>query len=139
MSRLGWCWLTQVSNGLRPHICLNNLQHTGHAPTKKDCESVSGTVMPDSLRPHGLQPARLHRPWNSPGKNTGMGCHSLLQGIVPTQGLNCISSVFCIGRQILCHWCHLGSPYGLLMSCLIRGNSSAFLPVHCVLTPRIQL
>ena len=27
-------------------------------------------------------------PWNSPGKNTGLGCHSLLQGIFPTQGLN---------------------------------------------------
>ena len=27
-------------------------------------------------------------PWNSPGKNTGVGCHSLLQGIFPTQGLN---------------------------------------------------
>ena len=34
------------------------------------------------LRPHGLYPARLLCPWNSPGKNTGVGCHSLLQGIV---------------------------------------------------------
>ena len=40
MLRLGWYWLTQISNALRPHICLNNLQCTGHAPTKKDCESV---------------------------------------------------------------------------------------------------
>ena len=29
--------------------------------------------------PHGLQPARLPRPWDSPGKNTGVGCHFLLQ------------------------------------------------------------
>ena len=28
-----------------------------------------------TLRPHGLYPARLHCPWNSPGKNTGVGCH----------------------------------------------------------------
>ena len=48
--------------------------------------SVSGLVMSSSLRPHGLQPARLLRPWNSPGKNTGVGCHSLLQGIFLTQG-----------------------------------------------------
>ena len=44
--------------------------------------------MSDSLQPHGLQPARLLCPWDSPGKNTGVGCHALLQGIVPTQGSN---------------------------------------------------
>ena len=33
-------------------------------------------------------PTRLLSPWNSPGKNTGMGCHCLLQRIFPTQGLN---------------------------------------------------
>ena len=32
--------------------------------------------------------ARLLRPWDSPGKNTGVGCHALLQGIFPTQGSN---------------------------------------------------
>ena len=36
--------------------------------------------MSDSLQTHGLQPARLLCPWNSPGKNTGVGCYSLLQG-----------------------------------------------------------
>ena len=39
------------------------------------------------LRLHGLYPARLLCPWNLPGKNTGVGCHALLQGIFPTQGL----------------------------------------------------
>ena len=37
--------------------------------------------MSDSVRPHGLQPTRLLCPWNSPGKNTGVGCHFLLQKI----------------------------------------------------------
>ena len=46
-------------------------------------------VMSDSLQPHGLQPTRLLCPWDSPGKNTGLGCHSLLQGIFLTRGLNC--------------------------------------------------
>ena len=32
-----------------------------------------------TLRPHGLQPTRLLRPWDSPGKNAGVGCHFLLQ------------------------------------------------------------
>ena len=35
--------------------------------------------MSNSVRPHGLQPTRLPRPWDSPGKNTGVGCHFLLQ------------------------------------------------------------
>ena len=37
------------------------------------------SVMSDSLRPHRQQPTRLPRPWDSPGKNTGVGCHFLLQ------------------------------------------------------------
>ena len=36
---------------------------------------------------HGLLPSRLLCPWDSPGENTGVGCHAL-QGIFPTQGLN---------------------------------------------------
>ena len=35
--------------------------------------------MSDSVRPHRKQPTRLPRPWDSPGKNTGVGCHFLLQ------------------------------------------------------------
>ena len=36
--------------------------------------------MSDSERPHGRQPTRLPRPWDSPGKNTGVGYHCLLRG-----------------------------------------------------------
>ena len=35
----------------------------------------SRSVMSDSSRPHGLQPTRLLRPWDFPGKSTGVGCH----------------------------------------------------------------
>ena len=35
--------------------------------------------MSDSVRPHREQPTRLPHPWDSPGKNTGVGCHFLLQ------------------------------------------------------------
>ena len=35
--------------------------------------------MSDSVRPHRQQPTKLRRPWDSPGKNTGVGCHFLLQ------------------------------------------------------------
>ena len=41
-----------------------------------------------TLQPHRLLPARLLCPWDFPGKNTGVGCHSLLQEIFLTKGLN---------------------------------------------------
>ena len=49
------------------------------------------TLVSDSLLPrgrHGLKPLRLLCPWDSPGKNSGVGCHFLLQGIFLTQELN---------------------------------------------------
>ena len=50
--------------------------------------SVSHSVISDSLGTMGCRPARLLCPRHTSGKNTGVGCHSLLQGIFPTQGLN---------------------------------------------------
>ena len=41
-----------------------------------------------TLPPYRLYPPRLLCPWDSPGKNTGVGCHALLQGICPTQESN---------------------------------------------------
>ena len=43
---------------------------------------------PTLCDPMDCSPTRLLCPWDSPGKNTGVGCHALLQGIFPTQGLN---------------------------------------------------
>jgi len=67
----------------------------------------SHSVVSDSLRPHGLYPTGLLRPWDFPGKNTWVGCHFLLQGIFLTQGAN-------LGlphrRQTLYHLSHRGSP-----------------------------
>ena len=42
----------------------------------------SHSVMSDSSKPHGLQPTRLLRPWDFPGKSTGVGCHCLLQNLL---------------------------------------------------------
>ena len=55
------------------------------------CVCVSHSVMSNCLQPHELdksEPARLLYPWDSPDKNRGAGCHSLLQRIFLTQGLN---------------------------------------------------
>ena len=65
------------------------------------------SVVSDSLQLHGLWPSRLLCPWDSPGKNTGVGCYSLLQGIFPTQGLN---PGLLHRRQILYCLSHWGSP-----------------------------
>ena len=62
------------------------------------------SVVSDSLRPHGLQPVRLLSPWDSPGKNTGVGCCTLFQEIFPTQGSNPRLVWFLHCRWILCHW-----------------------------------
>ena len=42
------------------------------------CCAKSLQFVSDSVRPHRWQPTRLPRPWDSPGKNTGVGCHFLL-------------------------------------------------------------
>ena len=70
-------------------------------------ESISHSTVPNSLQPNGLEPTRLLCPWNSPGKNTGVGCPVLLQGIFLTQGLN-PGLLHC--GQILYHLSHQGSP-----------------------------
>ena len=46
------------------------------------------SVLSASVRPCGLQPAGILCPWDSPGKDPGVGCHALLQGIFLTQGSN---------------------------------------------------
>ena len=69
--------------------------------------SVSCAVMSNSLGPHGLQSSRLLCPRDSPGKNTGMGCHFLLQEILLTHG-STLRLLQC--RQILYHLSHQGSP-----------------------------
>ena len=58
--------------------------------TRVSCvgECSSHLVVSDSLRHHGMQPARLLCPWDFPGKNIGVGCHFLLQGIFSTHGSN---------------------------------------------------
>ena len=60
--------------------------------------------MSNSLWPCGLQLARFLCPWDFPGKNTGLCCHFLLQGIFPIHGLNlgllhCWQMLYQVNRQ----------------------------------------
>ena len=67
------------------------------------CLCSVASVVFNFLGSHGPGSTRLLSPWHSPGKNTGVGCHALLQGIFPTRGLNL--SLLCLlhCRQILYH------------------------------------
>ena len=78
------------------------------------CVCVCVLSLSNFLWPHGLQPTSLLCSWDFPGKNTGVGCHFLLQRIFPVQG----SNLFLL---YLLHWqvdslplSHLGSPYKLI-------------------------
>ena len=75
---------------------------------------LSHSVLSDILWPHAPYPARLLCPWDFPSKNTGVGCHFLLQGIFLTQRSN-------LHLPLLLHWqadsvvtlSHRGSPVSL--------------------------
>ena len=68
-------------------------------PAGDGCVCVSHSVMPDSLRSHGLQSTRFLCPWDFLVKDTGVGCHFLLEGIFPTQGSNP-----CLLCLLHCRW-----------------------------------
>ena len=75
-----------VARKLRPNFLLIPMLWTELCPPQKKNYMLKpnpGSVMSDSLWPHGL-----YSPWNSPGQNIGMGSLSLLQGIFPTRGSN---------------------------------------------------
>ena len=69
------------------------------------CQVTSIIPARGSLQPSGLQLIRLLCPWDSPGKNTGVSCHALLQGIFPTR-ISC-GSCFAGDSSLLRHG---GSP-----------------------------
>ena len=78
------------------------------------CAVLSSSVMSDSLQPCSLPGSSVHG--DSPGKNTGVGCHALLQGIFPTQGSN-PGLPHC--RQVLYHLSHQGSHQE---DCYVKGT-----------------
>ena len=92
------------------------------------CCCVSCSVMSQSLRPYGLQSARLLCPWNSSGKNTGVGNHSLLQVFFQIQGLT-QGLLHC--RQILYCLSHQGSPIDLLY-CILKKKRKRLLDYQII-------
>ena len=81
--------------------------------TSQEAETQAHVLLENFIH-HLVAPRRLLRPWDSPGKHTGMGCHFLLQGIFLTQGANPhISAISCISRQVLYHQCHREAVHGV--------------------------
>ena len=77
-----------------------------------------------TLRLHGLQPTRLLCPWDALGKDTGVGCRGLLQGILPTQAMNpsLLHLLHC--RQVL-----YNSPWGNNIDSLFAPHSNVSLNI----------
>ena len=93
-----------------------------HSCTRLICMHIhvtSSSVVSNSLQCYGLWPARVHSPWDFPGKNTGVGCHFLLQGIfLPSPGIEPRSSTLQVDSLLSeplgnpsplygCTWMHL--------------------------------
>ena len=104
------------------------------------CFSPSGmcvpscSVMSDSVQLHRLQPTRLLCPWSFSGKNIGVGCYFIFQGIFLTQELN----------LRLLHWqadslplCYLGRDYHLRQRA--KTVSWTFSPTNCLYTKTSQV
>ena len=95
--------------------------------------NVNHSVKSGSLWPYGLD-LQGSCPWNSPGKNAGVGCYSLLQGIYLTQRFN---TSLLHWRQILYHLSHQESPGALKRTNLSWGKvwepeMDMCLPVTCL-------
>ena len=91
------------------------------------CQVTS--VVSDSVRPFKQQPTRLRRPWDSPGKNTEVGCHFLLQCMkVKSESRSVVSdSSQPHGLQptrLLRPWDIPGKSTGVGCHCLLRTNSA---------------
>ena len=83
----------------------SHVEFEGPMESIERCACMRAQSCP-TLQPCGLCPASLLSPWNSTGKNTGVGCHFLLQGIFPIQGLKLRWQADSLPL------CHMGSPDG---------------------------
>ena len=104
-SVLAWRIPGTEEPGRRPSMGSHRVGHDW-----SNLAAAAAAAVSNPLRPHGL--CNL---WNSPGQNTGVDCHFLLQGIFPTQGSN-PGLLHC--RQILYQLSHKGSPLPLSNSSL---------------------
>ena len=87
------------------------------------CEVAS--VVWDSVRPHRRQPTRLPRPWDSSGKNAGVGCHFLLQcmKVKSLSRVQLLATPWTAAYQAPLSMGFSGKSTGVGCHCLLRGLS----------------
>ena len=85
------------------------------------------SVVSDSLWPHGLWPARLLCLWNFPGKNSGVGCHFIPQGILLTQRSNpCLLRLLHCRKSLYhCAICEPSIEHAPLHKCVLMTGNTA--------------
>ena len=89
------------------------------------------------LWPHRQQPTRLHRPWDSPGKNTGVGCHFLLQCIKVKSESKVAQSCQTL-LDPMDHSLPGSSIHGILHARVLEGGATAFSFCCCHIMIRIS-
>ena len=125
MTELNWTFFPSSFSHYHVILLLPLYANTSHLAQASLLLLVKSCLVLSS----SLQPQGLFSPWNSPGQNTGMGSHSLLQGTFPTQGLNPGLPHY---RQILYQLSHEGSPHftykwAVMEDQGLRHSSSSFL------------
>ena len=85
--------------------------------------------MSDSVRPHRWQPIRLLRPWDSPGKNTGAGCHFLLQCMKVKSGSEVAQSCLTPSDPMDCSLPD-SSTHGIFQARVLEWGATAFSDIY---------
>ena len=96
---------------------------------------MSRSFRSDSLQPCRLQPARLLCPRNFTGKNTGVGCHSLLRASSWPRDWTCVSYVSSTGTQVLYQLGHLSHK---LYSLLLMSNATCYCSTMVLAHPSVK-
>ena len=86
--------------------------------------------MPDSVGPQRRQPTRLLRPWDSPGKNTGVGCHFLLQCMKVKSESEVSQSFPTLSDPMECSL-QGSSIHGIFQARVLEGGAIAFSAIDC--------
>ena len=94
--------------------------------------------MSDSVRPHRRQPTRLPRPWDSPGKNTGVGCHFLLQCMKAKSESEVAQSCPALSDPVNCSLPG-SSVHGIFQARVLEWVAIAYSQSHMKFVPKVKL
>ena len=100
------------------------------------CYAVT-SVVSDSVQPHRRQPNRLPGPWDSPGKNTGVGCHFLLQSMGVKSEREVAQSCPTLSDPMDCSLPGF-SAHGIFHARVLEWGAYAFSVLYCLLLLSLQ-